>query len=69
MGKHGFTMNSDLRNALAKAIKSYNKKDNVGLVSWLTRATGTFPQANESDSAYEGIFQRLSNFVTGGGNK
>ena len=59
----------DLKEAIQKARKSFNKKDDVGTVSWLTRAAGAVPKANTSDEEYEKVFQRLSDFVTKGEQK
>ena len=62
-------MSKDFKNSIQKARESYKKGDDVGTVSWLTRATGTVPQANASDEGYESVFQRLSDFVTEGKQK
>ena len=62
-------MSQDLKETLQKARDSYKNSDDVGTVSWLTRATGTVPQASNSDEDYEKVFQRLSDFVTKGGKK
>ena len=59
-------MKKELKAALSSAKSAYKKKDDVGLVSWLTVATGFFPEANESDEAYEAVFNRLSEVVTTG---
>jgi len=62
-------MSKELKDAVKNARNSFKKGDDVGTVSWITRAAGTIPQANSSDEDYEKVFQHLSDFVTKGADK
>ena len=62
-------MIKEFENAIQKARASFANGDDVGTVSWITRACGTVPQANASDEEYENVFQRLSDFVARGEGK
>ena len=62
-------MIKEFENAIQKARASFANGDDVGTVSWITRACGTIPQANASDEEYENVFQRLSDFVARGEGK
>jgi DNA repair ATPase RecN len=62
-------MSKELKDAVKNAQNSFKKGDDVGTVSWITRAAGTVPRANSSDEDYEKVFQHLSDFVTKGLDK
>jgi hypothetical protein len=58
-------MSKGFKHSVAKARQSYNKGSDVATVSWLNRAAGAVPEANESDSGYEAVYDRLSDYITG----
>ena len=58
-------MAKGFKHAVAKARQSYKKGNDVATVSWLNRAAGAVPEANESDDGYEAVYDRLSDYIAG----